>query len=116
MHAFQTRTVDTMIGAMKANHPHLTTQKSSHLEISRACDRAELVTDDSASLRQHLEATSAERTAALEADRVKRREAEPDAARDRDPSIDQAAHRELTARPEVEKARAPRSVDRGLGL
>jgi len=41
--AFRGRTVDTVIAAMKANHPHLTTQKSFYVEISRACDRAELV-------------------------------------------------------------------------
>jgi hypothetical protein len=29
--------------AMEANHPHLTTQKSFYVEISRARDRAELV-------------------------------------------------------------------------
>ena len=35
-----------VIAAMEANHPHLTTQKSLYVEISRARDRAELVTDD----------------------------------------------------------------------
>ena len=46
MHAFQGRTVDSVIAAMEASHPHLTTQKSFYVEISRARDRAELVTDD----------------------------------------------------------------------
>ena len=46
VHAFQGRTVDTVIAAMEANHPHLTTQKSFYVEISRARERAELVTDD----------------------------------------------------------------------
>ena len=46
MHAFQGRTVDTVIAAMEAEHPHLTTQKSFYVEISRARHRAELVTDD----------------------------------------------------------------------
>ena len=39
VHAFQGRTVDTMIAAMEANHhPHLTTQKTLYVEISRARD------------------------------------------------------------------------------
>ena len=46
VHAFQGRTVDNVIAAMEANHPQLTTAKSFYVEISRARDRAELVTDD----------------------------------------------------------------------
>ena len=53
VHAFQGRTVDTVIAAMEANHPNLTTQKTLYVEISRARDRAELVTDDKAALRGH---------------------------------------------------------------
>ena len=34
VHAFQGRTVDNVIAAMEANHPHLTTQKSLYVEIS----------------------------------------------------------------------------------
>ena len=67
VHAFQGRTVDTVIAAMEANHPHLTTQKSFYVEISRARDRAELVTDDKAALKEQLEAATGERIAALEA-------------------------------------------------
>ena len=33
VHAFQGRTVDAVIAAMEANHPHLTTQKSFYVEI-----------------------------------------------------------------------------------
>ena len=66
VHAFQGRTVDNVIAAMEANHPHLTTQKSFYVEISRARDRAELVTDDAARLRQQLEAVTGERVSALE--------------------------------------------------
>ena len=33
VHAFQGRTVNTVIAAMEANHPHLTTQKSFYVEI-----------------------------------------------------------------------------------
>ncbi|MDE0335154.1 MAG: AAA family ATPase, partial [Defluviicoccus sp.] len=67
VHAFQGRTVDRMIAAMEARHKHLTTQKSFYVEISRARDRAELVTDDAAGLRAQLEAVTGERVAALEA-------------------------------------------------
>ena len=67
VHAFQGRTVDTVIAAMEANHPHLTTQKTLYVEISRARDRAELVTDDRNALRERLEASTGERIAALEA-------------------------------------------------
>jgi len=67
VHAFQGRTVDNVIAAMEAGHPHLTTGKSFYVEISRARYRAELVTDDAARLRERLEATTGERIAALEA-------------------------------------------------
>ena len=66
MHAFQGRTVDTVIAAMEANHPHLTTQKTLYVEISRARHRAELVTDDRDRLRERLEGATGERIAALE--------------------------------------------------
>ena len=67
VHAFQGRTVDNVIAAMEADHPHLTTQKSLYVEISRARDRAELVTDDVKRLRERLEMATGERIAALEA-------------------------------------------------
>ena len=66
VHAFQGRTVDNVIAAMEANHPHLTTQKSFYVEISRARDKAELVTDNAARLRQQLELATGERISALE--------------------------------------------------
>ncbi|WP_428099693.1 MobF family relaxase [Candidatus Rariloculus sp.] len=66
VHAFQGRTVDNVIAAMEAKHPNLTTQKSFYVEISRARDRAELVTDDAAALRERLEAVTGERISALE--------------------------------------------------
>ena len=75
MHAFQGRTVDNVIAAMEANHPHLTTQKSLYVEISRARDRAELVTDDAGRLRERLELTTGERISALEAVESAKREA-----------------------------------------
>jgi len=67
VHAFQGRTVDTVIAAMEANHPHLTTQKTLYVEISRARERAELVTDDRETLRERLKSATGERIAALEA-------------------------------------------------
>ncbi len=66
VHAFQGRTVDNVIAAMEAGHPHLTTQKSFYVEISRARDRAELVTDDAKRLREQLETATGERISALE--------------------------------------------------
>ena len=66
VHAFQGRTVDNVIAAMEANHPKLTTQKSFYVEISRARDRAELVTEDAAALREQLEAVTGEQISALE--------------------------------------------------
>ena len=66
VHAFQGRTVDNVIAAMEAGHPHLTTQKSFYVEISRARDRAELVTDDAKGLREQLESATGERISALE--------------------------------------------------
>ena len=79
VHAFQGRTVDNVIAAMEARHPHLTTQKSFYVEISRARDRAELVTDDAAELRAQLQAVTGERIAALEGIGEMKREA-PDRA------------------------------------
>ena len=75
VHAFQGRTVDNVIAAMEARHPHLTTQKSFYVEISRARDRAELVTDDAAELRAQLQAVAGERIAALEGIGEMKREA-----------------------------------------
>ena len=66
-HAFQGRTVDNVIAAMEANHPHLTTQRTFYVAISRARDRAELVTDDAARLSQHLERATGEHVTALDA-------------------------------------------------
>ena len=95
VHAFQGRTVDTVIAAMEANHPHLTTQKTLYVEISRARERAELVTDDRDTLRERLEAATGERIAALEA-----------VERDRAPSASaEKAH-------EIEDAKARDRVER----
>ena len=79
VHAFQGRTVDRVIAAMEARHKHLTTQKSFYVEISRARDRAELVTDNAEDLKAQLEAVTGERVAALEGIGEMKREA-PDRA------------------------------------
>ncbi len=92
VHAFQGRTVDNVIAAMEARHPHLTTQKSFYVEISRARERAELVTDDAADLRAQLEAVTGERVAALEAIGEMKREA-PDRAADAAWSVERPADR-----------------------
>ena len=117
VHAFQGRTVDTVIAAMEANHPHLTTQKTLYVEISRARDKAELVTDDKAALREQLEAATGERIAALEAvepDKAKGREVAPEAGR----GVDRSGGREGGVSPSQERERTPqpKSFDRGMSL
>ena len=119
VHAFQGRTVDTVIAAMEANHPNLTNQKTLYVEISRARDRAELVTDDAKALRERLEAATGERIAALEAigaEKAGPREAGRDAGRDGALESKGPDTPERVSGPEAEKARAPKSVDRDLGL
>ena len=121
VHAFQGRTVDTVIAAMEANHPHLTTQKSFYVEISRARDRAELVTDDKAALKEQLEAVTGERSAALEAvgeDKAKEREGGLEAHRGTERGTGAAGSRERegASAPDLEPVRAPKGIDRGLGL
>ena len=66
VHAYQGRTVDAVIAALEANHPQLTTAKAFYVEISRARDRAELVTDSAQALKERLEAVTGERISALE--------------------------------------------------
>ena len=66
VHAFQGRTVDRIIAAMPADHPQLTTQQAFYVAISRARDRAELVTDDAWKLADQLERATGERIAALD--------------------------------------------------
>ena len=122
VHAFQGRTVDNVIAAMEARHPHLTTQKSFYVEISRARDRAELVTDDAAELRAQLQAVTGERIAALEGIGEMKREAPDRAAEaerdrsmwpERSPSEGAGKARESTKTP----ARTPEPLvrDRGKG-
>ena len=120
VHAFQGRTVDNVIAAMEANHPHLTTQKSFYVEISRARDRAELVTDDAKALREQLEAVTGERVSALEgigeAASAKGRGNGPEKRRGADHERDDVASRERMEDREMEQVRAPTRLDRDLGL
>ena len=97
---------------MEASHPHLTTQRTPYVEINRARDRAELVTDDRNALRERLEAATGERIAALEEvepERTKVPEAGPDARHDRERDGRAAEAREWV--PEPEKTREPRGIE-----
>ena len=114
VHAFQGRTVDNVIAAMEARHPHLTTQKSFYVEISRARDRAELVTDDAAELRAQLQAVTGERIAALEGIEVDKAKTVAGIGDGRGQG--EARTRDGGPGAGIEKAHAPRVVDRDLGL
>ena len=114
VHAFQGRTVDNVIAAMEARHKHLTTQKSFYVEISRARDRAELVTDDAADLRAQLEAVTGERIAALEAiGEMPREDAGKDAGADRKEL--RAGETDIGAARDGERQTPERPADIGRG-
>ena len=115
VHAFQGRTVDTVIAAIEANHPNLTNRKMLYVEISRARDRAELVTDDKAALKEQLEALTGERIAALEALGEEKAKT-PEAAKAGGMGAEIGGERSAGRAPEPEKTPAPKSVDRDLGL
>ena len=115
VHAFQGRTVDNVIAAIEANHPNLTTQKMLYVEISRARDRAELVTDDKAALKEQLEALTGERIAALEAVGEAKAKA-PEAAKTGGMDAEIAGERSAGRAATPEKTPEPKSVDRDLGL
>ena len=109
--------VDTAIAALEANHPNLTNQKMLYVEISRARDRAELVTDDKARLQEQIQALTGERIAALEAvagDGGRTAEL----AKSREPGTESPRERKRVSERTVELERAPqpRPVDRDLGL
>ena len=67
VHGFQGKTVDRIIAAMPAQNPELTNQPAFYVAISRARDRAELVTDDAHKLADQLQRATGERLTALEA-------------------------------------------------
>ena len=115
VHAFQGRTVDNVIAAIEANHPNLTNRKMLYVEISRARDRAELVTDDKAALREQIQALTGERIAALEALGDGKAKA-PEAAKAWGMDAEIAGERSSGRIMEPEKTPAPKSVDRDLGL
>ena len=116
VHAFQGRTVDNVIAAIEANHPNLTNQKMLYVEISRARDRAELVTDDRAALKEQLETLTGERVAALEALGEDRASASETGAR-RDVEASRDGPQSDTGRgKEPEKTSEPKTADRDLGL
>ena len=114
VHAFQGRTVDTVIAAMEANHPNLTTQKTLYVEISRARDRAELVTDDREALRERLKAATGERISALKA--VEPEQAVPQAGRALDRTAETPETPERAPPPEMEEGPAPKRIEHDLGL
>lgn len=87
----------------------------------RHVGRAELETDDKAALKERLEAVTGERIAALEAadpDKAKGREAEleADGSAGRDSGTPESRDRGRSPGPEMESERAPKNVDRELGL
>ena len=59
--------MDTVIAAMESRNPSLVNQKSLYVAISRARYRAELITDNSGELADHLERASGEWVSALDA-------------------------------------------------
>ena len=115
VHAFQGRTVDNVIAAIEANHPNLTNQKMLYVEISRARDRAELVTDDKAGLKEQLEGLTGERIAALEAVGGEKAKA-PETARTGGIDAEIAGERSSGRAVGMEKLAEPKSADRDLGL
>ena len=102
-----------MIAAIKANHPHFTTRKSFYVEISRAQDHAELVTDDKAAPKEQLEAATGKRIAALEA-------IGPERAKDRERGLDVERSTSREDRPttsrEPERMRELNRGERDLAL
>ena len=87
--------------------------------IPTARDRAELVTDDKAALKEQLGAATGERIAALEAvepDKAKGRDGGLEAGRSAGRESDGAASQEPDKSPGMERDGAAKGVERGLGL
>ena len=92
-----------------------------YVEINHARDRAELVTDDRAALREQLEAATGERIATLEAvepEKTKVREATAKAGvgTGRENGAPQAQKQERERASEAEQAREPIRIEHDLGL
>ena len=85
VHAFQGRTVDRIVAAMPTGNPNLTNQQAFYVAISRARDRADLITDDAHKLADQLERATGERVSALDATA---RQAAHEAVFGREPSLD----------------------------
>lgn len=66
VHAFQGRTVDNVIAVLDATHAELTNQKTFYVEVSRARDRAIILTDDREQLAQTLVENTGEARSALQ--------------------------------------------------
>ena len=107
----QSRQAIVVLGDDRDGHPNLTTQKTLYLEISRAGDRAELVTDDREALRERLEAVGPEKPG-----RERVHGAIPEAGRDADRSAGIADGPTTSKDHENEGIREPKGADRGLGL
>ena len=90
-----------------------------NVRSSRARDRAELVTDDKAALKEQLEAVTGERIAALEAvepEPAKGREAGADASKETGRENGEPVSRERSPEAVLEQDRGAKGVDRDLGL
>ena len=103
VHAFQGKTVDRIVAAMPAGNPQLTNQQAFYVAISRARDRADLVTDDAWKLADQLEKATGERISALDATA---KQAAHEAVFGRDPAHDRGADH---------VTRASDTMERGLG-
>ena len=66
VHAFQGRTVDNVIAILDSTHAELTNQKTFYVEVSRARDRAMIITDDREQLAQTLIENTGEARSALQ--------------------------------------------------
>ena len=100
---------------------HLTTQKSFYVEISRARDRAELVTDDAKALREQLEAVTGERISALEgigvaAGTERAAERQPDDGPERGAQTDRERQEPVSKDPEIPVQERNRAAGIDLGL
>ena len=103
VHAFQGRTVDRIVTAMPSGNTQLTNQQAFCVAISRARDRADLVTDDAWKLADQLEKATRKQVSALDATAM---QAAHEAVFGRDPAHEHDGD---------QAARASDAMDRGLG-
>ena len=103
---------------MEARHKHLNTEKSFYVEISRARDGEELVTDDREALRERLEMATGEYVSALEGIE-KKAEKSPTSEKNRDLEPQPGTPVGETGRSheaEPQKAPEPKRMEHDLGL